>query len=66
MTEKSIRVCDNQRCGKELTGPYQQITLHTHHEKRLDLCMDCFDTFKRWLNPEQVSPGRDGSEVENS
>jgi len=65
MSEKNIRVCDNERCGKEIRVPYMSLTIHSHHTTEIDLCMNCYDTFCRWLNPNQVAPGRDGSEIEN-
>lgn len=67
MSQKTIRVCDNKRCGADITqGPYQRVTLHKHHEKTIELCLPCAATLDRWLNPNQVSPGRDGEEIENA
>lgn len=67
MSEKKVRVCDNGRCGADITrGPYQRITLHKHHETTIDLCLPCARTIDRWLNPDMVYPGRDGEEIENA
>ena len=47
MAEVKIRRCD--RCSTEITDTYLPVTLHRHHERKIDLCKFCADVFAVWL-----------------
>lgn len=58
MAERQIRECDH--CGREIkaTSPYMEVTIHSHHPRKVQLCLPCDDTLRRWLTPGMSAPGR--------
>lgn len=55
---KEVHFCD--KCGKVMEI-YEgiAITIHFHHDTRIDLCKSCLTTLRKWLNPNLVSPSTD-------
>jgi hypothetical protein len=50
--KKEVRICDRDLCG-EVIKPNdrygRQITIHGHHDRTIDLCVDCADAFAQFL-----------------
>lgn len=63
LMERKITVCD--RCSNEIKPPdLRSITLHAHHDQKIDLCKLCRDTLTVWLAAYSTSIPAFGSEWE--
>lgn len=61
MAEKRMVVCD--RCGGDASArtdsqttpiAVQRLTIHAHHDRKIDLCSECKDRFFAWLDDLRV------------